>query len=144
MNLYLSPLVETITDVKNADKTPAYLFPAVTIWHTVRYVLTWTAARLWSWELLRCCCWRAAVCSIKCCCWAAYICWRYWAAELGGRCNACWITCDKVRDPMSNQHLNLSFPLWFRGFMHAELRLHHWNFRSTINLTINFRIKSSV
>lgn len=36
-----------------------------------------TAARLWSWALLRCCCCRAAVCSMRCCCWAAYICCRY-------------------------------------------------------------------
>lgn len=52
-----------------------------------------TAARLWSWAVLRlCCCWRAAVCSIRCCCWAAYICWRYWAAVLGCLCSACWKT----------------------------------------------------
>lgn len=51
-----------------------------------------TAARLWSWALLRCCCWRAAVCSMRCCCCAAYICCRYWAAVLGCLCRACWIT----------------------------------------------------
>lgn len=55
--------------------------------------LACTAARLCNCELLRCCCCRAAVCSIRCCCCAAYICCRYWAAELGGRCSACWITC---------------------------------------------------
>lgn len=52
----------------------------------------WTAARLWSWALVRCCCWSAAVCSIRCCCCAAYICCRYCAAVLGCRCSACWIT----------------------------------------------------
>lgn len=52
-----------------------------------------TAARLWSWAVLRlCCCWRAAVCNIRCCCWAAYICCRYCAAVLGCLCNACWNT----------------------------------------------------
>lgn len=52
----------------------------------------WTAARLWSWALVRCCCWSAAVCSMRCCCCAAYICCRYCAAVLGCRCSACWIT----------------------------------------------------
>lgn len=53
-----------------------------------------TAARLWSCALLRCCCCRAAVCSMRCCCCAAYICCRYWAAVLGCLCRACWITCE--------------------------------------------------
>lgn len=56
------------------------------------YLTCWTAARLWSWALVRCCCWSAAVCSMRCCCCAAYICCRYCAAVLGCRCSACWIT----------------------------------------------------
>lgn len=66
-----------------ALRDPQYLWVA----HTC-----WTAARLWSWALVRCCCWSAAVCSMRCCCCAAYICCRYCAAVLGCRCSACWIT----------------------------------------------------
>lgn len=56
-----------------------------------------TAARLWSCALLRCCCCKAAVCSMRCCCCAAYICCRYCAAVLGCLCRACWITCTVCR-----------------------------------------------
>lgn len=63
-----------------------------------------TAARLWSWAVLKlCCCWRAAVCSIKCCCWAAYICCRYCAAVLGCLCNACWNTCTCIRHKQARE-----------------------------------------
>lgn len=63
------------------------------LWCDDRGLTCCTAARLWSWAVLRlCCCWRAAVCNIRCCCWAAYICCRYCAAVLGCLCNACWNT----------------------------------------------------
>lgn len=82
--------------VWQCSRTVVLLQKVVNHYFSAIFALTCgTVARLWNWVLLKCCCCKAAVCSIRCCCWAAYICWRYWAAELGGRCKACWITCDE-------------------------------------------------